>query len=388
MFSQRTGWKLAENRFTAALRQARGRGKVTDLTVSNPTTAGFAYEARLIGSLSQIASMIYQPQPKGLLPARRAVARYYADRAAAHGAGPKVDAEQIVLTASTSEAYSFAFRLLCDPGDEVLVAAPSYPLFEFLADLQDVRLARYPLFYDQGWQIDLHALQSAATAKTRAVLLVHPNNPTGSYVRRQEAEQLSALCRERGWALVVDEVFLDFAHDEPGISFAGNTGALTLTLSGLSKICGLPQMKLGWMVVSGPDDAAREAMSRLEVIADTYLSVSTPVQAAAADLLAWRRTFQRQVMRRIEANLHLLDRALEHHPHIGRLAIDAGWYAVLRVPATRSDEDLAIELLQRCAVAVHPGHFFDFPADGYLVISLIAPEPEFASGLERLLDSV
>lgn len=383
MFSRRTNWALAENRFTAALREARAQGKhLLDLTASNPTTAGFSYPPGLLSPLAQPDALVYRPHAKGLPAARQTVAGYYAQLRAS------VDPEQIVLTAGTSEAYSFAFRLLCEPGDEVLIATPSYPLFEFLAGLQDVRLAPFPLFYDHGWHLDLHALENAATERTRAILLVHPNNPTGSYVKPAEAARLNDLCRARGWALVVDEVFLDFAHAAPAATFAANAGTLTFTLSGLSKISGLPQLKLAWMVVSGPEEQAREAMSRLEVIADTYLSVATPVQLAAASLLEFRRDFQRQLMQRVRANLAELDRQLRAHPQVRRLDLEAGWYAVLRVPATRSDEDLAIEILQRASVEVHPGHFFDFSADGYLVLSLITPEQHFAEGLRRLLPIV
>ncbi|HEU5451526.1 MAG TPA: pyridoxal phosphate-dependent aminotransferase [Terriglobales bacterium] len=379
MFSRRTSWNLAPNRFTEALERARAQGQRTfDLTASNPTTAGFSYDNALLQALTHPQGLTYRPEAKGLIDARRAVAAYYRGRA-------DVLPEQILLTAGTSEAYSFAFRLLCEPGDEVLVAAPGYPLFDFLAELQDVCLLQFPMFYDHGWHLDLHALETAASKRTRAVLLVHPNNPTGSFIKPAEAQQLNALCRARDWALVVDEVFLDFSHGDPATTFAANDGALTFTLSGLSKISGLPQMKLGWMVVSGPPEAAREAVSRLEVIADTYLSVGIPVQLAAPALLDSRHDFQRQLMERVRANLAELDRQLAGHARVRRLEIEAGWYAVLRVPATRSDEELAIEILQRAHVEIHPGHFFDFPADGYLVVSLITPPDDFREGIRRIL---
>ncbi len=417
MFSSRTNWPLAPNRFSAALDKHRGPD-VLDLTASNPTNIGLRYNSQaILSALSQPDVLQYSPDPKGLPVARDAVAAYYRER------GQTVDPERIVLTTSTSEAYSFVFRLLCQPGDEVLVPAPSYPLFEFLADIQDVRLRRYPLFYDHGWHVDIHAI--APGPRTRAIFLVHPNNPTGSFVKPAEAEQLRANCARHDLALVVDEVFLDFAHD--GIahpSFVGrevlpptdnrqpltdnrepltdNREArtadhpitrspdhpipLTFTLSGLSKIAGLPQMKFAWIAISGA--LASEAVARLEVIADTYLSMNAPIQHAAPALFAQRHNFQRQLMQRIHANLAELDRQLSPQPAITRLQVEAGWYAVLRVPVTRSDEDLAIELLEQKSVLVHPGHFYDFPADGYLVVSLIVIEEQFKEGLKRLLEFV
>ncbi|MBZ5567340.1 MAG: pyridoxal phosphate-dependent aminotransferase [Acidobacteriia bacterium] len=382
--------------------------EVLDLTVSNPTTVGLRYDAgTILSSLSNPEALAYRPDAKGLRVARDAVAAYYRER------GASVDPERLVLTTSTSEAYSFVFRLLCDPGDEVLVPAPSYPLFEFLADIQDVRLRSYPLFYDHGWHMDLHALRTAVGQQTRAVIVVHPNNPTGSYVKPGEVEQLDVLCADRAMALVADEVFLDFAHDgharpsfatlaprlvpgqpalsvvegeRPGGEFPNTTPALTFTLSGLSKIAGLPQMKFAWIAVGGPDEQVREALARLEVIADTYLSMNAPIQLAAPALFAQRYEFQRQLVERIRANLAELDRQFAVQTLCQRLEIEGGWYAVLRLPVTRSDEELAIELLEKKSVLVHPGHFYDLPADGYLVVSLIAPEEGFGEGLRRLLE--
>ncbi len=406
MFASRTGWPLAPNRFSAALDQHRASGReVLDLTESNPTRCGFAYEHSLLSALQDPRGLAYDPHPTGMRAAREAVCDYYRQR------GAQVDPEQIILTASTSEGYSFLFRLLCDPGDEVLVPAPSYPLFEFLAAIQDVKLVSYPLLYDHGWQIDLHGLSEALTPRTRAVLVVHPNNPTGSYVKPAEMEILDSLCRERELVLVADEVFLDYAHDgaarqsfaspyvappsrrlsrgrlarASGRRDAGATNlALTFTLSGISKICAMPQMKLAWIVVGGAPELAREAMARLEVIADTYLSVSTPVQLALPELLAQRDGIQKQVKVRVAANLAELDRQLAKHGSVRRLEVEGGWYAVLRVPVTRSDEDIAIDLLERHSVIVHPGHFYDFPGDGYLVVSLITPADVFAEGVKRV----
>jgi alanine-synthesizing transaminase len=385
VFSSRTTWPLAPNRLSTALEKHRASGReLLDLTASNPTNIGLRYDAEaILASLANPNALEYRPEAKGMRVARDAVSAYYRER------GAHIDPERLVLTTSTSEGYSFVFRLLCDPGDQVLVPAPSYPLFEFLADLQDVRLRLYPLFYDHGWHLDVHALTAAAGERTRAIMLVHPNNPTGSYVKPAEAEQLNAICAQRGLALVVDEVFLDFAHDgHAGTTLSQNAGALTFTLSGLSKIAGLPQIKFAWIAASGPEDLARQAMARLEVIADTYLSTNAPIQLAAPVLFAQRHDFHRQLMARIRANRAELDRQLAAPQACARLQIEAGWYAVLRVPVTRSDEDLVIELLEQKSVLVHPGHFYDFPAEGFLVLSLIAREEEFREGVKRLLEFV
>jgi alanine-synthesizing transaminase len=387
MFSQRTGWKLAINRFTQAQREIAAAGReVLDLTISNPTRAGLIVD--LTHDQSEIARALvdpriadYDPQPKGLLLAREKVSAYYRERRA------EVDAESLILTSSTSEGYSHVFRLLCDPGDEILVPKPSYPLFEFLADLQDVKLVPYPLLYDHGWQIDLPSIQRATTQRTRAIVLVHPNNPTGSYVKSYERLALNAFCGERGLALIVDEVFLDYPLDgQQRESFVKNSGALTFTLSGVSKISGLPQMKFAWIASNGPGAVVQEALARLEVIADTYLSMSVPVQLAAGAMLEQRQRIQPALLIRAQANLQELDLQLAGQKACTRLHVEGGWYAVLRVPVTRTDEDLVIELLRECSVLVHPGHFFDFPADAYLVVSLIAVENEFCEGMQRVLE--
>jgi alanine-synthesizing transaminase len=384
MFSDRTNWKLAHNRFTQVLEETRAAGReILDLTVSNPTRVGLRYEsAEILGALASPQSLDYDPQPKGLLTARDAVARYYAE---SHGAAG-VDPERIVLTTSTSEGYSYVFRLLCNAGDELLVPKPSYPLFDFLADLQDVKLVAYPLIYDHGWQIDLPSIESAVTERTRAIVLVHPNNPTGSYVQEQEREWLNWFCRERGLALIVDEVFLDYALGSKRPSFVANEAALTFTLSGLSKISALPQMKVAWIAVSGPKNAVTAATPPLEVIADTYLSTNAPAQWATPVLLAQRKSIQSQLFQRISRNVQELDSRPGQQGSCERLAIEGGWYAVIRVPVVQSDEELAIEVLRSKSVLVHPGHFYDFPRDGYLVLSLIAPPHEFAEGIRHLLE--
>jgi aspartate/methionine/tyrosine aminotransferase len=308
------------------------------------------------------------------------VSRYYA------GLGIEVASDDLILTTSTSEAYSFIFRLLANPEDELLIPTPSYPLFEFLADIQDVKLVRYPLFYDHGWHVDFHSLEQAITARTRGLIVVHPNNPTGHFTRPEEIDRLNQTCAKRSLAVIADEVFFDFGlKAQRPRSFAGNREALTFTLSGLSKISGLPQMKLAWLAVSGPDDQKREALARLEVIADTYLSLNTPIQLAARTLLDQRYGLQKQLMDRVRRNLSELDSQLAQQKVCSRLEVEGGWYAVLRVPATRPDEELAIELLERHDVYVHPGHFYGFSTDGYLVLSLIARETEFAEGVRHVL---
>ena len=384
MFSRRTDWKLTPNRFTEAQREVSAADrKVLDLTVSNPARAGLNYDAEaILNSLQNPKAMDYDPQPKGLRSAREAVAAYYHDQPGEF----LIDPESLLLTTSTSEGYSYVFRLLCNPDDEVLVPKPSYPLFEFLADLQDVKLAPYLLLYDHGWQIDFPSLSRTVTPRTRALVVVHPNNPTGSYISAGERAQLNLFCREHGLALIVDEVFLDYPHDgAPRPSFVLNPDVLTFTLSGLSKISGLPQMKLAWVATSGPAPAVSVAMDRMEVIADTYLSMNAPVQLAAPVLLEQRKSIQPMLLDRLRVNLSELDRQLAQQEAVQRLQVEGGWYAVLRVPVTQSDEDLAIALLRQASVLVHPGHFYDFPRDGHLIVSLLTPPTEFREGASRIL---
>jgi len=386
MFSKRTEWKLTPNRFTQAQADQRAAGmEVLDLSMSNPTRAGLPYDEAILQALVQPEALDYDPQPKGLLNARQAVARYYHDAHDVYG----VDPESLILTTSTSEAYSYVFRLLCNTEDEILVPKPSYPLFEFLADLQDVKLVSYPLLYHDGWQIDFASLYKAVNHRTRAVVVVHPNNPTGSYVTSTEIDELNRFCVEYNLALIVDEVFLDYAHDGAArSSFVVNEPALTFTLSGISKISGLPQMKVAWLAAIGPEDRRREALARLEVIADTYLSMNAPLQLATSALLDQRKHIQPLLLDRIRSNVRELDRQLSHQKTCERLRVDGGWYAVLRVPALQSDEDLAIDLLRKVAVLVHPGHFYDFPKDGYLVVSLITPTDLFREGINRILSAL
>jgi alanine-synthesizing transaminase len=384
MFSHRTGWKLTPNRYSEAQQKLRAAGReVLDLTLSNPTRVGLRYDAEsILKALCNPQALDYDPQPKGLASAREAVAAYY------HGKPGvlEVDPASIVLTTSTSEGYSYVFRLLANPGDEILVPKPSYPLFEFLADLQDIKLVPYPLLYDHGWQIDFPSLHHPVTERTRAVVVVHPNNPTGSYVSNSEVLLLNAFCHERQLAIVADEVFLDYVlQGAPRPSFVSNHDVLTFTLSGLSKISALPQMKVAWIVTSGPADAVHAAMERLEVIADTYLSMNAPVQLATPVLLGQRNATQPFILDRVRKNLAELDMQIARHQSCRRMEIEGGWYSVLRVPATQSDEDLAIEIMRKASVLLHPGLFYDFANDGYLVASLITPPEIFSEGMARVL---
>jgi alanine-synthesizing transaminase len=382
VFAKRTNWNLEANRLSQALARHREEGKrLLDLTVSNPTACGFHLDSEaILHALQHPAALTYHPDPRGLESARQAVAAYYAER------GVDVPVKSILLTTGTSEAYSFILRLLCEPSDEILVPEPSYPLLGFLADIEDVTLVPYPLVYDDGWRMDFRAFEKVITPRTRAAVVIHPNNPTGHYSKPEDALRLAQLCAERGMAIISDEVFLDFALEgAPPPSFALRQESLTFTLSGLSKIAGLPQMKAAWMVVSGPESAKREALDRLEVIADTFLSMNAPIQLAIPALLDLRQGFQGQLLTRVRRNLAELDRQLAGQAFCRRLRIEGGWYAVLRVESDRTDEDIAIELLREKDVYIHPGHFYDFPAEGYLVVSLICPEAEFAEGIRRLL---
>jgi alanine-synthesizing transaminase len=382
MFAHRTNWNLKSNRLSEALFRRRAADKpLLDLTVSNPTECGFVYDrGSILQALASPASLSYDPEPKGMLSAREGIAEYYS----AHEI--VAPAESIILTTGTSEAYSFAFRVLCNPSDEVLVPEPSYPLFSFLADIDDVKLVSYPLLYDHGWQIDFHALQQAITPRTRGIIVVNPNNPTGHFCKADETDKLNEICSSRQIAIIADEVFLDFHFEaKRPSSFAANNACLTFTMSGLSKIAGLPQAKVAWLVTTGPEELRDQALSRLEVIADTFLSMNTPVQLGIPRFLELRHGFQNQLMTRVRRNLAKLDAHLSARGSCSRLEAEGGWYAVLRVPVTRADEDLAIELLNTQGIYVHPGHFYDFPTDGYLIVSLITPAEDFDEGIERLL---
>ncbi len=433
-FSQRTHWNTEETPLARAHRERLAASlPLFDLTASNPTRCGFTYPAGLLDALRDPRALDYDPQPRGSLAARQAVCAYYA----AHGA--MVDPCQVILTTGTSEAYSFLFRLLCDPGDEVLILQPGYPLFDFLAVLDDVRLQPAPLVYHDGWQIDPEGLRRALTPQTRALVLVHPNNPTGHFTKPWEAESLARLCREHALALIVDEVFLDYpiagnegtrepenrdqgsgirdqkesdvapsfrrssrervGEDSPQPTRAARTFASgfhgilaavpVFVVSGLSKIAGLPQMKAAWIVATGPIQNQEKALARLEVIADTFLSMNAPIQCALPVWLEGRSEINKKILERVSANLAALDSELARIPVanrlVERLALEGGWYAILRIPALAPDEATVLELLER-GVWVHPGYFFGLPESGWLVLSLLPPLTEFRSGVAILVD--
>jgi alanine-synthesizing transaminase len=383
MFSVRTPGDLTPNRLTGALAAARAAGRsIIDLTESNPTRAGFDYPTDLLRDLGNARGLVYAPSPFGLLETRAAVAREY------ERSGVLVAPERIVLTASTSEAYAFAFKLLADPGDEVLVPRPSYPLFEHLASLDGVSATPYDLDPARDWRIDFDSLDRALSTRTRAVLLVSPNNPTGSFVKADEIARLAAVAADRGLALIGDEVFADYEL-MPGARAASGSllaaDVLSLSLGGLSKSVGLPQVKLAWMAAAGPADLVAPALARLELIADTYLSVSTPVQVAIGDLLRRGAAIRAQIAYRVASNYRqFLARAFEV-PGCRALPSEGGWYGVLEVAAPHGEEALVLDLLESEGVLVHPGYFYDFPAGSYLVMSLLVDETRFEEGLDRLL---
>ena len=376
-FSARTGWDIGESRFAAAIRRARASGRpLIDLTVSNPTACGFNYDAEaILAPLRDPRSLVYDPDPRGMRSAREAVAEYYADH------GVAVDPDALVLTTSTSEGYGYLFRLLCDAGDDVLVAQPSYPLFDFLADLEDVRLKPYPLFYDFGWWIDFAELERRIGPRTRAIVVVHPSNPTGHGTKRAERERLEAICERHGLALIVDEVFLDyplrFADIEELVSFANGPHPVpTFCLSGLSKIAALPQMKVGWIATFGPEAETRNALGRLEVIADTFLSMNAPVQFALPRWLRERKSIQKQILERISGNFSIAESY-----NLDVLHLEAGWSAILRL---RQFDYAADSLLEMVNVIVHPGSFYGIGERGRVVVSLIVPPEQFSAGMKKI----
>ena len=371
MFSSRLDWNLSPNPLARLLEEKRrAAARVLDLTESNPTRAGFAYPREIVEAFADERVLRYDPSPRGLASAREAVAGYYAAR------GREISPEQILLTASTSEAYSYLFKLLADPGDEILAPRPSYPLFEFLAALESVRVRQYPLRYDGSWHIDFAAIQ--ITPRTRAIVVVNPNNPTGSFLKSDEWSRLEAL----GLPILSDEVFSDYAFDRAA---APSHRALIFSMSGLSKIAGLPQMKLGWIAAEGPSHEA--ALERLELIADTYLSVSTPVQIALPKLLQASSAMCGQIRERTRANLRHL-RAVAQGSALEVLKVEGGWYAVAQVPRTRSEEEWALHLLSDRDVLVQPGFFFDFESEAFLVLSLLTPGDVFEEGVRRILASL
>ena len=384
MFSKRTDWQLETNLLTRiSSDRLRLSLPLADLTESNPTRCGFYYDASsLLAALHQPSALNYTPDPRGPLSARQAVLEYYSER------GASLDARQIFLTASTSEAYSFVFKLLADAGEQILTPQPSYPLFDFLARLNDVQCVAYPLAYEEHWRIDQPALAALAASKPKAIAVVHPNNPTGSFIHPDEVRFLIEECQEHNMAIIADEVFWDYAQPEKQArrapSFAGENRTLVFTLSGLSKVSALPQMKCSWIVVSGPPNLRESALARLEVIADTYLSVSAPVAYGLPELLALRHSLQPQICERVAANLRCLAESFGADSPVSLFDTEGGWNAVLRVPAIRTDEGWAIRLLQEDGVLVHPGHFYDFAQEGCLVVSLLPPLQVFEECIRKI----
>ncbi|MEX2260695.1 MAG: pyridoxal phosphate-dependent aminotransferase [Bryobacteraceae bacterium] len=384
MFSSRAPWELRPNRISSTVESLRRSGvPLLDLTESNPTRAGFEYPASVIlGALSDARSLRYDPMPAGLPEARARIADYYASR------GYAVAENRILLTSSTSESYSWLFKLLCNPNDEILVPRPSYPLFEFLAALECVRAVQYPLSYHGRWSLDVDVLEDLITPRTRAILLVNPNNPTGSFLKQSELAGLASLCGEHGLALVSDEVFADytFGPDANRVSSLVSLDEVpAFCLSGLSKVCGLPQMKLGWMVVAGPQPLRPQALERLELIADTYLSVGTPVQHAAPALLEAGAAVREGICKRVRQNRDVLQESLAKESALRLLDVEGGWYGVLQAPRTRSEEEWTLELLERDSVLVQPGYFYDFTSEAYLILSFLTPPDVFGEGVRRIL---
>ena len=373
MFSSRTDWNFEENLLARLVREQRKRGEaILDLTDTNPTRCGLPAPSWILESLGGTASLVYEPDPKGLAETRSAIARYYQET------GSSVDPDAIILTASTSEAYSFLFRLLCNQGDEILVPRPGYPLFDILASCNDIRPVPYDLRYDGEWHIDTDSVRSHFSDRTRAIVTVTPNNPTGSFLKKDEWRALEDIAADRACAVIADEVFSPFPferHDGRASSLASSSTVLTFTLNGLSKLAGLPQMKLAWITVNGPPTERTEALKRLEMISDSLLSVATPIQHAAPKILREHRTFSDPILDRVRGNYARLLSRVNPGTGISVLACEAGWSSMLQVPATRSDEAWALDLLDHEHILAHPGHFYDCVNGTFLVISLL-PRPE------------
>lgn len=385
MFSSRTGWNLSPNALHQLLDEKRKRSeRVLDLTESNPTRCGFTYDPSLLQSLASERSLTYEPEPHGLLSARQAIADYYGHK------GVSVAPDALFITASTSEAYSHLFRLLCNAGENVVVPKPSYPLFDYLCALNDVDVRHYRLRYDDEWHLDFDSLREAVDGSTRGILLVHPNNPTGSFIDTAEKKALLRIAREKGIALIADEVFSDFAFNEDrktAPSFAASEEGLVFTLNGISKLLGLPQMKLAWIVVSGDRGLVHDATERLEIICDTYLSAGTPVQHALPDLFIKGKAVTDQIAKRVRTNFAALHAKIKDTP-LSILHTEAGWNCILQLPRFQPDEAWALRLLKESNILVHPGHFFEIEREACLVISLLPPEAVFLEGFDRILGCV
>jgi aspartate/methionine/tyrosine aminotransferase len=395
-FARRTHWRQEINALNKALEDLESRHvPVMDLTASNPTSCGFLYPEGMLSALNSLDNFHYHPDACGMKSSRQAVAEYYARQKL------PVSPSDVILTASTSEAYSFLMRLLVNPGEKILIPKPSYPLFQFLLEINDVNFDQYPLVYDGQWRLDCRALERLVDGKTRAIILVNPNNPTGSYIAQAELDFLNELCRKHQMSIISDEVFFEYSL-YPGdavscagkyslslgdaVSCAGNRAVLTFVLGGLSKTLGLPQMKCAWILASGPQLVLQESLARLEIIADTYLSVNTPVQNALSAWLDYAPGIQGQIMSRVQENRQWLQAQLnERTPSISLLSLQGGWCATLRIPAVKSEEEWVLEFLREDHVLVYPGYFFDFDREAYIILSLLPPAPIFQEAVGRIL---
>jgi len=394
-FSSRTNWHHQPNLLSQTLERQRSEGQaILDLTATNPTDCGIHYPGKeILAALSDPAALHYRPDPNGLAGARRAICEYYRRK------DIPIDPADITLTAGTSEAYAMILKLLCNAGDAVLVPKPSYPLFDFLAEINDVKLQHYRLGYDHGWHLDVESIKEQISKTTRALVFINPHNPTGMFLKATELEVIERIALEHRLAVVVDEVFSEYSFGGDAVKVqttAHRSTVLTFTLNGISKLLGLPQMKLAWIVASGPPEERREALERLETISDTFLSVNTPIQVALPKLFEVCEPVRAQIVNRVGSNYSFLQRCL--HPaairllEAGRqsgpvslLASEGGWYAIIRLPRIRTDEEWALQILERKGVYVHPAYFFDFDDEGFLVVSLL-PEPWlFREGIEKLV---
>jgi aspartate/methionine/tyrosine aminotransferase len=382
-FARRTNWRRESNALNIALEEFKEKGiDILDLTASNPTNCGFSYPESILTALHSSDNLLYLPDACGMTKARQAVAQYYSRPTL------PLSCRDIVLTASTSEAYSFLMRLLVNPGGKILAPKPSYPLFQFLMEINDVNVDYYPLVYDgQKWRLDTLALEHLVDSNTRAVILVNPNNPTGSYISRAELDFLNITCRKHRIAIISDEVFYEYSLcQEDTVSCAGNQEALTFVLGGLSKTLALPQMKCAWILASGPQPILQESLSRLEIITDTFLSVNSPVQNALGLWLDQAPVLQGQIISRVKENHQWLSVHLKQHmPTISLLSLQGGWYATLRIPAVKSEEEWVLEFLKEDHVSVYPGYFFDFEREAYIVLSMLPPAPVFQEAAGRIL---
>ncbi len=385
-FASRTNWNFSPNAIARKLDRLQEAGvRFLDLTESNPTACGINVSAGVLAPLAHARNRLYKPSALGDLKAREALAKYFRRQRV------YVSPENIVLTASTSEAYSFAMRLLVNPGENVLFPSPSYPLLDHLAQLNDVEMRRYVLRYEGAWVLDWDSLRQAVTSKTRALVFVNPNNPTGSFLKREEAQALKTFCKEHSLALISDEVFADYAWRPDKnriVTLAGKSEVLTFALGGVSKMLGLPQMKLSWICVGGPAAAKNHALQRLEMIGDTYLSVNTPAQNALPQWMAKREAMQKNICDRIATNRRTLESLAWKESGCDLLRAEGGWYAILRLPATRSEEEWALVILEKAHVLVHPGYFFDFDREAYLVLSLLPESAKFRIACKRMLSVI